>query len=154
MQKIVSQLDATGNFVGATVADESPLEPGVWLFPAGAIDVPPPNVSEGRSMRWTGQEFVLIPLPEPEPESEPQPPTVPAAVSMRQARLFLLSAGLMPSVEAAIAGLSEPQKSAVAIEWEYATTVEREWPTINALAALLGWDSAQLDDFFTQAAAL
>jgi hypothetical protein len=105
-------------------------------------------------MRWTGQEFVLIPLPEPEPESEPQPPTVPAAVSMRQARLFLLSAGLMPSVEAAIAGLSEPQKSAVEIEWEYATTVEREWPTINAIASLLGWDSAQLDDFFTQAAAL
>ena len=97
----------------------------------------------------TGQTDELPDLP-----PTPFVPSVPASVSMRQARLFLLGAGLMPAVEAAIAGLPEPQKSAVEIEWEYAPTVEREWPTINAIADLLGWDGAQLDDFFTQAAQL
>lgn len=38
MEKIVSQLDVDGFLVGPVVADESPLEPGVFLIPGGAID--------------------------------------------------------------------------------------------------------------------
>jgi hypothetical protein len=40
--KPVPQLDSAGLFAGMTVADESPMEPGVWLLPAGALDVSPP----------------------------------------------------------------------------------------------------------------
>ena len=60
--KIVSQLDATGYFVGETVAYESPLEPGVFLVPAGAIDRPPPKTIEpGKRYRpwglgWRGED--------------------------------------------------------------------------------------------------
>lgn len=52
MSKIVSQLDASGRYVGAVEADESPLEPGVFHIPGGAIDVPPPVMPGGKFARW------------------------------------------------------------------------------------------------------
>lgn len=72
--KQVIQLDADGYFVGFTTADESPLEPGVLLIPAGAIDAPTPNVPEGQRAKWEGQ-WVFEDIPQPEPEPEPEPPT-------------------------------------------------------------------------------
>lgn len=74
-EKIISQLDAEGYFSGPTVADESPLEPGVFLIPMGAVDVPPPSVPEGKRARYVGGKFVLENIPMPEPEPEPTPPT-------------------------------------------------------------------------------
>ena len=73
--KPVCQLDEEGYFVGITVADASPLEPGGWLLPAGAVDASPPpfDVETHRAM-WNGSEFVIEPLPVPEPEPEPEPP--------------------------------------------------------------------------------
>lgn len=63
MAKIVSQLDDDGYFVAAVVADESPIEPGVYLLPAGAIDKAPPAVVEpGKRYRvwgagWRGEDL-------------------------------------------------------------------------------------------------
>lgn len=67
--KKVCQLDAAGYFTGLTVADESPLEPGVFLLPGGSIDVPPPSVPAGQRAKWNGS-WVFENLPEPEPEPE------------------------------------------------------------------------------------
>jgi hypothetical protein len=72
--KQVSQLDARGYFVGVTVADESPLEPCVFLLPAGAVDAPAPIVPEGKQAKWEGA-WVLEEIPQPDPEPEPTPPT-------------------------------------------------------------------------------
>jgi hypothetical protein len=47
-EKAVSQLDHDGYFVCQTIANESPLEAGVWLVPGGAVDFPPPGVPEGK----------------------------------------------------------------------------------------------------------
>ena len=69
--KPVCQLDAEGYFVGLTDADESPLEPGVWLIPAGAVDAPVPVVSSGFRARWNGGQFVLEVIPAPPPAPEP-----------------------------------------------------------------------------------
>ncbi len=71
-QKQVIQLDGAGYFVGITEADESPLETGVFLIPAGAIDVPAPVIPEGQRAKWLdGWVFENIPQPEPEPEPDP-----------------------------------------------------------------------------------
>jgi hypothetical protein len=70
--KQVIQLDADGYFAGLTTADESPLEPGVFLIPAGAIDAPVPVVPEGQRAKWDG-EWVFEDIPQPEPEPEPEP---------------------------------------------------------------------------------
>ena len=79
---------------------------------------------------------------------------VPPAVTMRQARLALLGAGLLASVDAAIDGLPSPQKEAARIEWEYATEVQRSSGLVPMMGAALGLDDAALDALFTEAAAL
>jgi len=62
MKKVV-QLDADGYFVGVTVADESPLEPSVFLMPAGTIDVPAPDVPIGKVARWVDDAWVFEDAP-------------------------------------------------------------------------------------------
>lgn len=70
--KQVYQLDANGYFTNVTTADESPLEPGVYLIPGGCIDAPVPTTPEGQRAKWNGAwMFEDIPVPEPEPEPEP-----------------------------------------------------------------------------------
>ena len=85
---------------------------------------------------------------------EPVPPYVPASVTMRQARLALLGAGLLASVDAAIDGLPSPQKEAARIEWEYATEVQRVSGLVPMMGAALGLDDAALDALFVAAVAL
>jgi hypothetical protein len=79
---------------------------------------------------------------------------VPTVVTMRQARLALLSQGLLSNVDIAIAALPEPDKSAAQIEWEYSQTVERNRPFVMTLGAALGLDDAALDALFILAETL
>lgn len=87
--KQVSQLDAGGYFVCPTFADESPLEPGVFLLPGGTIDAPAPSVPEGMRAKWIGEwVFEDIPQPEPGPEPEPIPPQPRQLTSLEFLELF------------------------------------------------------------------
>lgn len=64
--KTVYQLDRSGLFAGETTADESPLEPGVWLMPARTIDTPPPSDwPAGMWPRWNGTAWETISQPSP-----------------------------------------------------------------------------------------
>jgi hypothetical protein len=85
---------------------------------------------------------------------KPPPPSVPAAVTMRQARLAFMVAGLLSQVEAAIAALPSPQKEAARIEWEYSQEVQRFNGFVAALAPALGLNDAALDQMFFAAAEL
>lgn len=79
---------------------------------------------------------------------------VPHEVTMRQARLALLAAGKLAGVDAAIASLPEPQKTAASVELEYSTTVQRSNPFVAQLGAALGLDDAEIDALFVEAAKL
>ncbi|KRE22563.1 hypothetical protein ASE66_25570 [Bosea sp. Root483D1] len=70
---LLYQTDVGGFFVGQVTADESPLEPGVFLIPAGCVAATPPVVEEGQSARWDGVGWVVV---EPAPPPEPPPTTV------------------------------------------------------------------------------
>jgi hypothetical protein len=83
-----------------------------------------------------------------------QPPPIPQSVSMRQARLALLSYGLLDDVEAVIITMTEPQRTQTQIEWEYAQTVERDNALVAALGPALGLDDPAIDSLFTLAATL
>ena len=79
-----------------------------------------------------------------------QPVLIPDSISMRQARLALLGAGLLDDVNASISSMTQ----SVQIEWEYATSVGRQSNLVVGLASQLGLTEAQIDDLFTQAATL
>jgi hypothetical protein len=89
----------------------------------------------------------------PDPALVPAP-VQPTIVTMRQARLALLGAGLLDGVETAIDALASPQKEAARIEWDYSSEVHRNKPFVALLGAALGLTDPQLDDLFTQASAL
>ena len=79
---------------------------------------------------------------------------VPQSVTMRQARLALLGAGKLAEVDAAIAALSEPTRTAAQIEWEYSNEVQRSNGIVSQLGPALGLTEAQIDALFVAAAAL
>jgi ribosomal 50S subunit-associated protein YjgA (DUF615 family) len=76
------------------------------------------------------------------------------SVTMRQARLALLGAGLLGKVSDALAKLESPLKEAASIEWEYSSEVKRDGALVQQLGAALGLDDAALDALFTKAATL
>lgn len=78
----------------------------------------------------------------------------PDSVTMRQARLALLAADLLPAVESAIDALTEPGRSAARIEWDYAGRVERSSQLVAMIGAAVGLDDAQLDELFMTASTL
>lgn len=84
-----------------------------------------------------------------------EPEQVPHRVSMRQARLALLEAGMYSNVNAAIANIEDERtRQAAEIEWEYATDVERNAGLVPVLGAALGLSEADLDNLFRRAATL
>ena len=97
---------------------------------------------------WDGEAFV------PAPPAPPHPPVVPPSVTMRQARLALLGAGLLDDIDAAINALPSPQKEAARIEWEYSQDVQRHNGFVSVLAPLLGLTEAQTDALFLVAEGL
>ena len=50
--KIVYQCDYDGVFIGETIADESPLEPGVFLIPARSVEKKPPKLKANQAAVW------------------------------------------------------------------------------------------------------
>jgi hypothetical protein len=85
---------------------------------------------------------------------DPAPPAVtPAVTSVTrfQARAALLSAGLLETVEAAIAGSGD---ALLKLAWADALTFERASPTIAAMSASLGLTGAQVDDLFRAASVI
>ncbi len=75
-------------------------------------------------------------------------------VTMRQARLALSQAGKLTAVNEAIAVMDEPDKTAVSIEWEYGSTVERVSPWIDTMATALGMTGEEMDALFELAVTL
>lgn len=61
--KIVYQTDEDGFYVGPATADQSPLEPGEWLIPAGCVTVEPPKAPAGMACQWDGLQWRHIEVP-------------------------------------------------------------------------------------------
>jgi hypothetical protein len=144
-----------------------------WLIPAGATTLAPPQPGAHQVAVLGAAEWYLVAdwrgtvgydaqgravtitalgdtLPSLGLTAEPPtlPPTVPAQITMRQARLALLQAGMLDAVDAAINALSEPAKTRARIEWEYSSSVVRANGFVAVLATALGLTDAQLDALF------
>jgi hypothetical protein len=86
--------------------------------------------------------------------ADPVPVVVPQTVSMAQARLALIGAGLFSTIDAGLKALPEPQRTTALTAWEYAPTVSRNGALVTTLAGQFGLTEAQLDALFTAAAAI
>lgn len=75
--------------------------------------------------------------------------SVPTSITMRQARLYLLGAGLLEQVDSIVS-----QNEAWKIEWEYATDVVKNSPLVVALSSQLGLSSEAIDVMFDEASKL
>ena len=62
LTKKVCQLDEQGIYVGQTDADLSPeeAENGVYLMPAGCVDVTPPKEKDGFVAKWASDDWQYI----------------------------------------------------------------------------------------------
>lgn len=79
---------ASGAYIGPVVlgaGDLSPLEPGVWLLPAGTVELAPPQ-PQASSERpyWDGTAWEL----REEPTDVSPPPPVPPTLAQRQAQAW------------------------------------------------------------------
>lgn len=99
----------------------------------------PASYEEGR-FTYDGTTWSKLPLPGS------------TTVSMRQARLALLEAGLLANIDAAIAAMPSPDKEAAQIEWEYATELQRDSALLAGIATTLALTSQDVDDLFDAAA--
>jgi hypothetical protein len=61
--KIYNYNPNNGYFVGEGFADESPLEPGVFLIPAHATDIAAPKATKDKVIVWNGNDWELQDLP-------------------------------------------------------------------------------------------
>jgi hypothetical protein len=79
--KTYSYAPDTGIFHAEGLADESPLEPGVFLIPAHATTIKPPKATLPKVAVFKDGEWVIEELPPPPPEPEPEPPAPPAPLT-------------------------------------------------------------------------
>lgn len=77
-----------------------------------------------------------------------------SVITMRQARLALLGAGLLAGVNDALAAMPGIEGEAARLEWEYATEVRRDSVLVAGLAGVLGLTGAQVDALFIAGARL
>ena len=75
---------------------------------------------------------------------------VPQQVTMRQARLALLGAGLLDDVEMVIAAAGRAEQ----LEWEYAAVVDRSGPIVAIVQQQKALTDTYIDDLFREAAKL
>lgn len=82
LPRIYNYHPVTGEYLGSSLADASPLDgPGVWLVPAYATDIEPPPTQAGSVAVFQGDIWINIITVPPEPpvleipvEAEPKPP--------------------------------------------------------------------------------
>ncbi|WP_338522409.1 hypothetical protein NUH87_19940 [Pseudomonas batumici] len=58
--KTVYQVNRMGVYVGPVTADESPLEPGIFLIPGGCVESAPPEAPEHKAAYWNGRAWQLV----------------------------------------------------------------------------------------------
>jgi len=119
--------------------------PADWM---GATDVAPPVFDAATAgCFWRGDHWEIVP-------GEVPVDPVPEVVTMRQARLALLGAGLLAQVNTAVANMPGAEGAAALIEWEYAQEVRRNSALVAGLSAALGLTDETLDNLYKVAAGL
>ncbi|AGR47754.1 tail fiber assembly like protein [Sinorhizobium phage phiM7] len=139
--------------IGADEADESPLEPGVYLIPAHATTIEPPEPLDGKYIVFLGNEWGYAEVPQTPPAPPVYVPPLPGevtSVSARQFKLQLYYTGILEIVN----GWAQTQPVPVQLAYEYSSTFVKNDPMMRQGFTDLGFTEEQMDDFFNAAALL
>ena len=117
---------------------------------AGFSEAAHPQFVEAQAALVTAQAKVTELQAKIDAYTPPAPTVTSQSITMRQARLALLGAGLLDQVNAGMSTM--PQ--AAQIEWQFASEVRRDNALIGAMATALGLDDAAIDALFAAGAAL
>lgn len=96
-------------------------------------------------LAWENGKKVIRPPIEGEPNYVPP---VPDEVSRFQAKAALATAGLLASVETAVAASAD---AFLQLAWSEALVFKRNSPAIAAIASVIGMTDAEIDALFIQA---
>lgn len=121
---------------GGNVLNTIILNTDEWTPEAYAAHLPP-----GQTIR-------------PEEELPPTPLPVPEEVPAWRIKAVAKLAGIEPAINAALASLTEPNRTVATLAWAEGNVIRRDSATVQQLAAALGLTSEQMDDFFRQADSL
>ena len=124
------------NFLVTNIVESNSVLAENWIADDGTAKI---------GSTWDGQAFHYNPV---------IVMTVPKSVTMRQARTALFNAGLLTTVNTAIAAMPGSAGDIARIQWEFSSDVLRDQPLVTALSSVLGLTAAQLDSLFITAANL
>lgn len=160
----------TAEYLGPGEADESPLEPGVFLIPADATTIAPPPQQPGFVRRFINGAWGYSPIEEPDADPTPDPtPYVPETISDRQffqvlairqlitkqEALAAVSVGTLPAaMEVMVTSLPEDDEFAARMLLQGATQFNRSNPLTQAFGAGFGMTPEQIDELWIEADAL
>lgn len=133
----------SGEYIGESEADESPLEPGVFLIPAFATTIEPPPAVEGKKRVFSNETWSLVDiiLPAPAPVM---------VISALQGLKAIDHFGLATQYDA---WANDPARTFLERAFiNKAQTWERDDATLTAAALALGISDAEIDAMFTWAA--
>jgi hypothetical protein len=164
----VYQTSYDGYFVGEVIADESPLEPGVFLIPRGCVTYAPPETAANQRARfvngaWTIEDIPVVPpIPEPTPEEILARERSSMSLTFAQMIIGLVTSdwlteeegeqwldGVLPlNVMTLINSLPEEQKFIAKVRAKRPSIILRNDPLVIALAASNDKTQEELDIFF------
>lgn len=114
-QKVVYQTNHELVLVGTGLADESPLEPGVWMIPGGCVELEPPTIPPGHRARYSSGTWIIEKLPaaavEPEAPAQPIAPLEQQVKSAVQA--YMDQTAQLNGYESLLAAISYAEEDAV-----------------------------------------
>tara|TARA_E500000081_G_scaffold41666_1_gene45261 strand:- start:57 stop:446 length:390 start_codon:yes stop_codon:yes gene_type:complete len=90
----VYQTDLNGVFVGATTADQDPLDSTNWLIPAGCVETAPPTITDKQFAKWDGAKWAVENIPVVKPDPEPKPLSEAETVRAKRNQLLFESDGM------------------------------------------------------------
>lgn len=105
------------------------------------------GLSQGKSIDIDNDTPVLVTPP-------PPPVIVPSSITPRQARLALLGAGLLNTVETYINEMPGQEGEAARISFNFATEFLRNDAVLITVATAQGLSPGDIDDLFTTASTL
>jgi hypothetical protein len=152
--------DSASIILESEITDEALADAGVFPLirerpSVQAGEIAEPGAIEQVDDAWVQQWTVRAATPDEQTAiDEGDKIPVPQEVSMRQARLALLSRGVLGQVDAAIDSLPSPDREAARIEWDYSSVVARDSPLVVMMGGALELDSGELDQLFIAAAQL